>query len=89
MRTIMDFGVGQGRVIHRMQGGGTRAISSQSNVFASVCEFDPNNGVRFHGDASLVVCGIAPGPGLVDVWVQINWDEDLSYELTILIADDV
>ncbi len=89
MLTVRSFGSGHGSVIQRVQVNGTASVTPRSNVFASVCEQNRDTQTRFIGSARMYVCNIAPGAGLVDVWVQIDWDNDLEFELTLLIADDV
>ena len=90
MLTVHSWGSGHGKVVQHVETNGTENVTPNSNVFASVCEVDPiDRRTRIIGDAALFVCGVAPGPKYVDVWVQVDWPSDLAFELTILIADDV
>ena len=35
----------------------------------------------------MYVCNIVVGPSYVDVWLQIDWNSDLEYEITLLIVN--
>jgi hypothetical protein len=90
MLTVNSVGSGHGKVVQHVETNGTENVTPKSNVFASVCEAAPHDAfTRIIGDAALFVCGVAPGPKYVDVWVQIDWPSDLPFTLTILIADEV
>lgn len=82
---ITVLGTGRGRVIKRVQTNGTSGVTEQSAVFASVTEVDHENYQHpVVGAARIFVCNVAPGAGFVDVWVHVDFDQDLPFRLTLL-----
>ncbi len=80
-----DWAVGHQRVVHRMSMAPTDINVLSSSVFASVREWDRNANIGHMGDARMYVCNTVVGPDYVDVWIQIDWDSDLEYQITLLV----
>jgi hypothetical protein len=85
---ITVLGAGRGKVVKHVQTTATSGVTEQSAVFASVTEVDHENYQHpFVGATRLFVCNVAPGTGFVDVWVHVDFDQDLPFRLTLLIIN--
>lgn len=84
--TVRNWGVGHQRVVHRVTisptdlGAGVVAI-------ASVREWDRGGNQGFIGGARMYVCNTVVGYDYVDIWLQIDWDSDLEYQVTLLVVN--
>ncbi|MFC5720601.1 hypothetical protein ACFP1Z_10550 [Streptomyces gamaensis] len=58
-----------------------------SSIVASISEVD-GNGNPFIGSARMTVHNIAARNGEYDIWVDIEWPDDLNYRLTVLVSND-
>ncbi|GAA1194600.1 hypothetical protein GCM10009654_59640 [Streptomyces hebeiensis] len=58
-----------------------------SSVVVSISEIDAN-GNAFIGAARLAVYNVAPRDGGYDLWVEISWNSDLRYRITVLVSND-
>jgi hypothetical protein len=85
--TVRIRGVGHQRVIQRIGIAQNDINVTGSSAFASVREWDRYGDQGHLGDARMYVCNIVVGPSYVDVWLQIDWNSDLEYEITLLIVN--
>ena len=85
--TVRNWGVGHQQVVHRIGVAQTDINVRSSSAFASVREWDRNANVGHLGDARMYVCNIVVGASYVDVWIQIDWNSDLEYEITLLVVN--
>jgi hypothetical protein len=85
--TVRNWGVGHQRVVHRIGVTQTDISVPGSTVFASVREWDREGNQGHLGDARMYVCNTVVGANYVDIWMQIDWDSDLEYEVSILVVN--
>lgn len=83
--TVRNWGVGHQRVVHRIGVLPSDLNAASSCAFASVREWNGNQGLT--GAARMYVCNTVVGADYVDIWIQIDWDSDLEYELTLLVVN--
>jgi hypothetical protein len=85
---VTVLGTGRGRVVKHVQTNGTASVTQESAVFASVTEVDHQNYQHpYVGAARMYICNVAPGAGFVDVWVHVDFDQDLPFRVTLLIIN--
>ena len=88
---MKDSGKGHQRILHHFvpPTNQPNARITQNNSFS--CTYrsarltataDPSS-----GRPACTCCNIAPGEGFVDIWIQIDWDHDLYYNLNILLIN--
>jgi hypothetical protein len=70
-RSIMDWNVSRADIVAR------------SRVVASISEVNAN-GDPFIGTASLIVHGVAPYNGGVWIKVEVKWERDLPFRITLM-----
>ena len=58
-----------------------------SSIVASISELDAN-GNPFVGSARMTVHNVAALDGRYDIWVNIEWPNDINYRLTVLVSND-
>ena len=80
-----DWAAGHQRVVHRMAIAPQDINVQSCSVFASVREWDRNANAGHTGDARMYVCNTVVGASYVDVWIQIDWDSDLEYQVSLLV----
>mgnify|MGYP001098971523 CR=1 FL=1 len=77
-------GTGHGNLIRRVS---SPVANSASSIVASIHEVD-SSGSPFVGSARMTVHNIAPRPTGYDIWVEVSWDQDLNWEIDVLISND-
>lgn len=85
--TVRNWGVGHQRVVHHIGVLQSDLSVVGSSAFASVREWNRDGNQGFTGAARMYVCNTVVGADHVDIWVQIDWDSDLGYELTLLVVN--
>lgn len=63
------------------------AISNQSKVLVSICEWDGVSGQGFVGAARYTVHNVAPFNGGVTVWINIEWSADIRIRMDYLVVN--
>ena len=87
MTIIHHYIGGHGDIIERVQVQGTVGVTLLSCVMVSAAEFSRDTNQTFIGSAKITVCNVSPGPGFVDIWVNVAWDNDLTIQVVLLLAD--
>ena len=85
--TVRNWAVGHQQVVHRFGVNPADLSTVGSSAFASVREWNRDANIGFIGAARMYVCNIVVGANYVDVWIQIDWNSDLEYELTLLVVN--
>ena len=81
-----DWGVRHGQWVLRLN---WSAVGAQSRVLVSVAEGE-QGGVdagKFVGSARFTVHNVAPRAGGVDIWVNIEWPDDIALYVDYLIVN--
>lgn len=63
------------------------AISNQSRIFVSICEFGGGSNQGFVGAAKYTVHNVAPFDGGVTIWINIDWSADIRVRADYLIVN--
>ena len=58
-----------------------------SKIFASCTEYNTATREPFVGDARITVCNIIPHSGSFEVWIQIDWRQDLPILISWMVLN--
>lgn len=63
------------------------AARPTSKIFASCTEYNTTTREPFVGDARITICNIIPHSGSFEVWLQIDWRQDLPILISWMVVN--
>ena len=58
-----------------------------SKIFVSCSEYTTTTREAFVGDARMTVCNVVPHSGSFEVWIQIDWRQDLPVLISWMVVN--
>ena len=66
---------------------GVPGATANSKIFATVAEWDQGNRRTFIGAARVYLCNLSVVEGGINIWIQVDWDNDILIHVDLLIVN--